>query len=244
MGRPRRQTQPPDTPVSNSAADRAGEVLRRVMRDELRASEDALAAYRTASLYRDMHNYPMTKVTNGVRHYVQAATGNASLRPGQRHKRLNRIMVKLVRHPHMRLSQMEDIGGCRVVLNDLDQVYEVVARIRRRWHDVRVIDYIENPKPSGYRAVHLIERRDGRLIEVQLRTRNQHAWAAATETWVPPAVAFNLKDEPETAPEPVRRYFEAAAESLALEDSGQPDDDTLEAELQALRPALGEYVQP
>jgi hypothetical protein len=51
-------------------------------------------------------------------------------------------------------------------------------------------DYIDSPKRSGYRGVHLIyryysDRKDtynGLKIEVQLRSPLQHAWATAVET--------------------------------------------------------------
>ncbi len=51
-------------------------------------------------------------------------------------------------------------------------------------------DYIRTPKISGYRSIHLVYRYNnplvqgynGLLIELQLRTRKQHAWATAVET--------------------------------------------------------------
>ncbi len=55
-------------------------------------------------------------------------------------------------------------------------------------------DYIKWPKPDGYRGVHLIYRYnntlargkaakqyEGLLVEVQLRTKEQHTWATAVE---------------------------------------------------------------
>jgi ppGpp synthetase/RelA/SpoT-type nucleotidyltranferase len=51
-------------------------------------------------------------------------------------------------------------------------------------------DYIQNPKPDGYRSIHLIFRYVGtapnnawdRLrVEMQLRSQHQHAWATALE---------------------------------------------------------------
>jgi len=58
-------------------------------------------------------------------------------------------------------------------------------------HDlVSVDDYIERPKDSGYRSLHLIyrykntaaEAYNGLSLELQFRTRLQHAWATAVET--------------------------------------------------------------
>jgi len=46
---------------------------------------------------------------------------------------------------------------------------------------VRTKDYIKEPRSSGYRAVHHVVRRNGRLIEVQLRTVLQDAWANQVE---------------------------------------------------------------
>lgn len=51
-------------------------------------------------------------------------------------------------------------------------------------------DYISLPKDTGYRGVHLIykyknkkvESYDGLYIELQMRTKLQHAWATAVET--------------------------------------------------------------
>lgn len=50
-------------------------------------------------------------------------------------------------------------------------------------------DYIDRPKASGYRGIHLVykylsdrsETHNGLLVEIQLRSRIQHAWATAVE---------------------------------------------------------------
>src|SRR2546430_16654799 len=91
---------------------------------------------------------------------------------------------------------MQDIGGCRAVLRtirEVDRVGDLFKRSRSN-HEFRqaVDDYIRPPRDSGYRGVHLIYRykSDREItqpwndlkIEVQLRSRLQHAWATAVET--------------------------------------------------------------
>jgi hypothetical protein len=88
---------------------------------------------------------------------------------------------------------MQDIGGCRAVVDSIEQVYllrDLFARSRSLHEFVSSDDYIDQPKTSGYRGIHLIYRFKSRshpehnklLFEVQLRTRTQHAWATAVET--------------------------------------------------------------
>ena len=132
----------------------------------------------------------------------------------------------------MRLSQMEDIGGCRAVFGSLDNLYAAAGRIQKRWPHARVEDHIAEPKEDGYRCLHLVERRDGRYIEVQLRTERQHNWAENVERWTG-LTGFNLKDG--AGPADLRRYFAMAAERLAQEDAGAPLDEALEAEFDTLR---------
>ncbi len=53
---------------------------------------------------------------------------------------------------------------------------------QRRWDLLpRTWGYVADPKSDGYRAKHVVVRKDGVLIEVQLRTAAQHAWAELVE---------------------------------------------------------------
>lgn len=76
---------------------------------------------------------------------------------------------------------MDDIAGCRLVLNGLAEVDAAVAVITARL-DVRAVKNLnEAPSPVGYRAVHLLCRVNDRRVEIQVRMRRQHAWAEMVE---------------------------------------------------------------
>ena len=75
-------------------------------------------------------------------------------------------------------------------MDEVKLLREAYRNSRIRHCPVNGKDYIESPKESGYRGVHLVyryrsprnETYNGLLIEIQLRTRLQHAWATAVET--------------------------------------------------------------
>jgi putative GTP pyrophosphokinase len=237
---------PPKRTVSNSAADRAGDRFRRwaaMTGEEQRAAledPELAEAIRTIIAYRAMHARPMTSVTMGIRSMVTTVRRDDSIRPAQRFKREDRILTKLLRYPRMRLSQMEDIGGCRVVLPSIDEVYRVLDRIRHNWSDAIESDYIGNPKPDGYRGIHVVKKRDGRLVEVQLRTIAQHVWASQVEI-SSPRVRFNLKDG--EGPADLREYFKQASDRLARHDRGEPEEAAAEAAFATLRQRVLPYFQ-
>lgn len=215
----------------------------RVRGPELVTAEDrarAVDAMTVIIQYRQMHATPMTSVTMGIRSMVKTVRGNDEIRPGQRFKRLDRILDKMLRYPRMRMSQMEDIGGCRVILPTVDQAYAVLGRVRHNWPDARVTDYIEAPKADGYRGIHVVQKRGGRLIEVQIRTEGQHEWAEAIEV-ASPRVGFNLKDG--EGPDDLREYFKLAAERIARREAGSDPDLEAEAVFATLRQRVVHYFQ-
>jgi hypothetical protein len=151
---------------------------------------EAIEIFSVANSWRDSHIYPMRSIRASVRAHMKQAgvRGDMASRP----KRMPSIRRKLT-DTTLHLDQMQDLGGCRAILGDIDGVNRLVDRIRSRIrHGIRrEWDYILQPKDDGYRSHHLslefrpASREDehyaGRRIELQVRTRLQHSWATAIE---------------------------------------------------------------
>jgi len=153
--------------------------------------EERNQALEVVNNWRAAHSFPLNTIQVGLRRLARGADEHALI--AQRLKRVPSILQKLRRFSHMKLSRMQDIGGCRAVVDSSTDVRKVrleYARSRQQHEFMGEKDYIATPKDSGYRGVHLIYRYqsdrtpayNGRLIEIQLRSRLQHAWATAVET--------------------------------------------------------------
>jgi hypothetical protein len=164
-----------------AAAEQSGNALS--VSDELTWAFEVLSNWRAAH-HRPLNTFYMTLKARALRIDQESI-------PSQRIKRLESIASKLTREPSMKLSQMQDIGGCRVVLRDLDAVRSLEAEYEGKSGHTRKSskDYIVAPKLSGYRGIHLIyafkgrdaSEHDGLKVEIQLRTKLQHIWATAVE---------------------------------------------------------------
>lgn len=111
----------------------------------------------------------------------------------KRLKRTPSIEKKLKRLNHIQLTSMQDIAGLRVIVDSMVKLRKLVKALKANDFSQKLKsedDYIVNPKKSGYRGVHLVfiyrdennSELDGLLVEVQVRTIVQHAWATAVET--------------------------------------------------------------
>ncbi|MEM8730523.1 MAG: bifunctional (p)ppGpp synthetase/guanosine-3',5'-bis(diphosphate) 3'-pyrophosphohydrolase, partial [Pseudomonadota bacterium] len=74
-------------------------------------------------------------------------------------------------------SRLSDIYGFRVITTRDEDCYRALWAIHTRWKSVpgRFKDYISQPKSNGYRSIHkTVSGRDGKRVEVQIRTRQMH----------------------------------------------------------------------
>ena len=117
-------------------------------------------------------------------------------------------------------ANLNDIAGIRIVCNYLDDIYRI-ADLLQRQRDVEFVhrrDYIENPKESGYRSLHLVIRIPVFLsshtelvpVEVQIRTIAMDFWASLEHQ-------LRYKSNHETTQQLRRRLQHCAEASAALD---------------------------
>lgn len=174
------------------------EQVRRAGRDFIDMSlspADREKAREVINNWRTAHRFPLNTVQVGLRGKVRRLSSGDPV-VAQRTKRLPSIVKKLKRFDKMDLPRMHDIGGCRGVVETIDEVRAiedsyVSGKSQSRGQVGRHDDYIASPKLDGYRGVHVVvnyqgenEQRvwSGLRVEVQVRTKMQHAWATALET--------------------------------------------------------------
>ena len=150
--------------VSKSQIDRLGDRLREnVSTDDLRA----LDAYRLS----------FTKAYHNV---VSALAGLPGVEISGRPAKSTTAIVEKLRRETIRLSQMQDIAGCRIVVPSIVQQDALADDLQRHFPHAEIVNRRHRPS-NGYRAVHVIISLEGRAVEVQFRTQLQHLWAELSE---------------------------------------------------------------
>lgn len=144
--------------------------------------------------WRSAHALPLHVISQILNETALSLDKDSLL--AKRLKRSPSIINKLKIQENMSLARMQDIGGCRVIVDSIDSVYKTNDKFREQMilnnHEIsKFKDYIIEPKKSGYRGLHLVckfsgenisEKHDGMMVEAQIRTKYQHYWATAVET--------------------------------------------------------------
>lgn len=208
-------------------------------------TDEEFAAERlTIDAWRQRHAQPLAWVTTYFAKQLEPVQGQAVL--AQRLKRMPQIIKKQARFEKMKLARMQDIGGCRAVLDGPQEVEDAAHRVKRysnvlRWKFRHEADYREDGKPdTAYRALHLIVVREGHLIEMQLRTRRQHVWAEAVER-VTALSDHGVKEG--DAPADILRYFRLASDGFWQLDRGKGLTQRHRAACRRLYPLVARYLE-
>lgn len=205
---------------SKSQIDRFGKWLIRpegIPEDKLLDAEIALDEWRQEFLQ------PLTDVTLKCQELLQNEIPNIYI--AQRLKRKPQIINKLNRAYPMRLSQMQDIGGCRIIVEENEQIDKALELIQskaknRTFKVLRVADYREKGrKESGYRAVHVIANRSNHEVEIQLRTFSQHSWAEEIERT---SIICEKPLKEGKGPPEVIDYFHKTSDAIHAYSRGRP----------------------
>jgi len=171
-----------NAPLSKSRIDKAGRALANSPAEltyELLELEEVFDSYRT------LHLRPLTSLTSTIQSWLIGYGENYYI--AQRLKRKPQIARKL-RRLSVRLTQLQDIGGLRIIVQDdkavdalskfLDKHFEESGQFKLQ----RTTDYREKGRDrTGYRALHKIIANDSVHLELQIRSRIQHYWSENIE---------------------------------------------------------------
>ncbi|MCM1024378.1 MAG: GTP pyrophosphokinase family protein [Prevotella sp.] len=130
-------------------------------------------------------------------------------------------------------ANITDVAGIRVICNYIDDIYRV-AELLTGQDDVtlvRVRDYIKNPKPSGYKSLHLIVEVPIFLsagpapipVEIQIRTIAMDFWASLEHK-------LKYKTDNDVSPDLRKRLRACADEIFALDKEMQDIHTTIQAQ--------------
>ncbi|HKV34943.1 MAG TPA: RelA/SpoT domain-containing protein [Pyrinomonadaceae bacterium] len=168
--------------ISKTKIDRLGDRLRKgnIVDDDLRLLDE----------YRRSFTEAYEFVVGSIRQQL-------ALEPTGRPAKSTTSISEKLRRESIRLTQIQDIAGCRLVVPEIADQESVKASIVEIFSGCIVIDRREKPS-HGYRAVHVIATTEGKSVEIQLRTALQQAWAELSEKLadvVDPAIKYGGGDE-------------------------------------------------
>lgn len=197
--------------------------------DSTLSPDDHTNALEILNNWRASHAYPLHVITSKLRR------DNKNAIVAQRLKRIDSILGELKQIPTINPYKIQDLGGCRVIMDNVEDVYTSLNKYKssRVRHILkREDDYIKTPKPSGYRSYHMVYEfhsddkdtyNNNIMIEIQFRTKLQHIWATAVEM-----MGIHTKTALKTSSgnEDILRFFTLVSSIFALQEGTPVCPDT------------------
>lgn len=193
----------PEPPQAKAQVRRAGKIIAKGQE-----TPDDIAV---VDQWRAAHSYVLNTFKVWLLHKIRASGINAEFaqRLKRRNTVIDKLRrTKPDGTPLIRdVTSMHDFAGCRIIFDNIDDLQE----FRKYLHSPKVLgnvdhkpkhpdfdkyNYIESPKITGYRGIHDVFLHhprphragtstsgpwQGLMVEIQYRTRAQHAWATALE---------------------------------------------------------------
>lgn len=226
--------------LSKSKIDKSGLALaKNQYKDEI----DFIELEECFDLYRQSHLSPLSKTTIDIQHMLREYIGEYYI--AQRLKRKPQIIRKLNRFS-VRLTQLQDIGGCRIIVpknKDVDSICNFLLRKKESFDFLikKITDYREKGRDdSGYRALHMIIERDGLNFELQIRSRVQHYWAESIEKT---SVVYGYYLKEQEGDVSVINYFKQLSNVFYEIESGRQPTTLQKLHLEELRKECENIIQ-
>ena len=194
--------------------------------------------------YRKNHIEPLSKTTLELQQWLSKYGKDYFI--AQRLKRKPQILRKLKRFS-TRLSQLQDIGGARIIVDQNTGVDEIVNFLKKQFDVskslkvIRLTDYRgKGREDSGYRALHVILERDSYKLELQIRSKIQHYWAETIERT---SIVYGHHLKELDGDPTVIKYFKLLSDLFYEIESGRKPSAALRTKVEDLRKQSEQIIQ-
>lgn len=227
--------------LSKTRIDRAGNAI---ARGTYRSDDEYIELEDVFDEYRKSHLQPLSETTLEVQGWLGGYGSPYYI--AQRLKRKPQIARKLKRLK-VRLSQLQDIGGLRIIVPqnvDVDRLRKFIEEqvaTRGHFRISKTTDYREKGRDTtGYRALHLILSRNDVALELQIRSRVQHYWAESIER-TSVIYGYHLKEE--EGDTSVLRYFQLLSDAFFELEAGREASPDSRLEIDTLRTKCEQIIE-
>lgn len=227
--------------LSKTKIDRAGVGL---AKENYKDAEEWIEHEDVLDAFRGQHLQPLTETTLELQRWLTGYESDYYI--AQRLKRKPQIIRKLSRLS-VRLTQLQDIGGCRIIVEKNVDVDRLLAFIEERVANQsslaieRVTDYrIKGRDITGYRALHVLLSRGGYKLELQIRSRIQHYWSESIERT---SVVYGYYLKENEGDPAVIGYFQRLSDAFFELESGREPSAATKLEIDRLKAASEKIIE-